>query len=260
MALGLVSVISSVVTLPIEMLCDTKRLDTFGATAGVTTRFALTSDISGDDSRVVRDPEGMVLVIVPDVSERTSTAMVHVPLAAKYPPDKTSPESLAETLPPHVWVRLATAANFSEEGKTSDKAIPVSKLVLGLDRVRVKRDVPPMATLVGENDLRSVGGRGRTVRLADVTWVELPALVLETAPIGRVFVYVPDVLAVTFMVNVHVPLARIVPPVNASVRVPPVYVGVPPQLELSPGDPLADKPEGKTSVAATPVSATKLSL
>jgi hypothetical protein len=99
----------------------------------------------------------------------------------------------------------------------------------------------------------SVGGVAPTITLAEVA-PPVPPSTDVTAPL--VLFFAPDVVAVTFTLNVHEPVAASVAPVKLILPDPPAAViEPPPQLPVSPVGAETTTPNGNVSVKPTPVRA-----
>src|ERR1700687_5872221 len=194
----------------------------------------------------------VVLLLVPEVVGVTFTLTAHELLAEIVPPLRLIEvlPAVAVNVPPHVLVAFGVAATCRPPGKVSVTATPLKAVpVFGLVMVKVRVEVPPTATLVGEKPLLMLGG-ATTVRPADAV-LPVPPLLEVTLPL--VLVYDPATVPVTVTLNWHWLLVLMPAPDNA-IPVGEVVVSVPPQTvaELF----ATVKPVGSVSVNPTPVSAT----
>ncbi len=132
-------------------------------------------------------------------------------------------------------------------------AAPVAAVALGFVSVMVSTLVSLVPTDAGAKLFAAVIEFSTPSREVAATVFE-PALVVVTAPIASVLVYVAAVLLVTLTVTVQEPLAGIVPPVSATVLPPFVAVTVPPVHVVAPaGVALLTRLAGYVSVNAAPV-------
>src|ERR1700687_3903244 len=156
----------------------------------------------------------VVLLLVPEVVGVTFTLTAHELLAEIVPPLRLIEvlPAVAVNVPPHVLVAFGVAATCRPPGKVSVTATPLKAVpVLGLVMVKVRVEVPPTATLVGEKALLILGG-ATTVREVVLLVVPVPPLVELTAPV--VLDLVPAVVPVTFTLTVHELLSAILPPLR----------------------------------------------
>ena len=82
----------------------------------------------------------------------------------------------------------------------------------------------------------------------------VPPSVDVIAPV--VLAFAPAMVPMMFTFTVQEPAAAIEPPLNVSVVSPAIGANVPPQVVTTPGVAATCKPEGSTSVNATPVRPT----
>jgi len=118
--------------------------------------------------------------------------------------------------------------------------------------VNVRIDVPPARIGVGLNPLAMTGGRSAVSVALPTLLMFVPLSVVErvplTLPCGQALV------AVTWTLTVHEPLAVMVPPVNVNDVAATAGDHVPPQVVLAAGVPATCTPKGSESVNAAPVS------
>src|SRR6266567_1017391 len=156
--------------------------------------------------------------------------------------------------PPQLPVSPFGVETTRPAGSVSVNATPVSEMVLitGLVMVKLKLVEPFNETVAKPNDFVMVGGLA-TVTLADAV-LPVPPLVEVTVPV--VLFFTPEVVPVTFTVNVQLLLTAIVPPVSETLPEPATAVAAPPQVLVNPFGVATTMPAGNVSVNATPVSAT----
>jgi hypothetical protein len=142
-------------------------------------------------------------------------------------------------------------------GKVSVNPIPVSVtgLPAGLLIVKARVLAPLRGIKDGVKALEIVGVLGfATVRVALLLVAPVPPLVDETTPV--VLLYVLRTLEVTLTLTVQELLAATVPPVRATIKDPAVAVAVPPHVLVRLLGVATTRFTGKSSVKATPCSAT----
>jgi hypothetical protein len=122
---------------------------------------------------------------LPDVL--TCTVTVQEPFPGIEPPVNVTLEALTLVDPPQVV--LARPETIIPLGKVSvSGAVRIAMVLLGLLKVIVRVENPPVRMAAGLKDLRTVGAtRGVTVKVATAGPVLLP-LPVCSAPIGRVLV------------------------------------------------------------------------
>jgi len=177
----------------------------------------------------------VVLDLVPAIVPVTFTVMEHEPLYASVPPDRlTVPEpAVADNVPLHVLLAPFGVATAKPEGRVSVKLTPVStRPALGLLMLNVKLVEPLSGIVAAPKALLMVGGLD-TLSVAVLLVAPVPPLVELTLPV--VLLLVPEVVAVTFTLTAHEPLAAIVPPLRLMELLFAAAVNVPPQLLVAPG-------------------------
>jgi hypothetical protein len=187
---------------------------------------------------------------------------LHEELAAKVAADRLTLADAAVAVivpPPHVPLRPLGVATTRPEGNVSVKPTPVSEVpVLVFDTVKVNVVLPFKATLAAPNDFVMVGGPS-TLTVAVLLVAPAPLSLEETVPV--VLACAPAEIPITLTPNVHDPLAAIVAPVRFRLPAPAVAVIVPPpQLPVKPFGVEINKPAGKVSLKATPVSEVTLAI
>lgn len=139
------------------------------------------------------------------------------------------------------------AARVTPNGKVSERATPVSAVpAFGLVMVNVSVEIPVGAMELGEKDLLMEGGATTVTEALAV--LPVPPFVEVTALV--VLFFAPAVAPVTVTLNVQLPLAEIIPPLN-TIELGAVVVNVPPHWIVE--DEATVKPTGKVSVKAMPV-------
>ena len=166
----------------------------------------------------------------------------------------------AFTVPlPHVVDAFGTAATVTPSGSVSETPRPCSAAapgaVLAIEIVSV--ETPPTTIGVGLKALLSVTfGAGITVSVALAGAELLAPCVVESAPAGIVFAYVPALPLVTFTVMMHVAAGPRLPADRARLLPPAAAVTVPlPHVVDALGAAAIATPGGSESVSDMPVSA-----
>src|SRR5882724_5729541 len=196
-----------------------------------------------------------LLFCIPTAVPFTFTLTVHEAPAARVAPARLAePEPAVAVIvpPPHDPANPFGVATTRPAGRLSVNAMPVSTMVLvaGLVMVKVKLVDPLRGIVNALNNLVMVGGDA-TVRLADAVF-PVPPLVEVTFPV--VLLFTPEVVPVTFTVNVQLLFTAMVPPVRLMLPDPATAVAVPPQVLLNPFGAATTSPAGNVSVNATPFS------
>ena len=124
---------------------------------------------------------------VPD--EVTFTVTVQEPLAGIEPPVKVTVElpATAVTVPPTHVVPAPPEITMPAGNVSTSGAVRVATVLLGLLKVMVRSEIPPVMMVAGLKDLLSVGGTiaaGVTIKVAAAGTVLLPLLVCN-APAAR---------------------------------------------------------------------------
>ena len=262
LAAGFVIVNCSDVVAFSEMVAGLKTLAMEGGATTVNTAVLLVVPVPPS----VEDTAPVVLLLLPALVPVTDTENVHDDPAAgdavKVPPDKLTvpvPATAVMVPLPQVPVMAGVAETTTPEGRLSVKPTPLRALtVFGLTTVKLSVLLKFNATVVGLNDLLTVGGP-TTVRLAfevlpvppsvEVTWTLL--------------FLVPPVVPVTDTENVQddptAGDAVSVAPERLTLPAPAFAVMVPlPQVPVMLGVADTTSPAGSVSVNATPLSELKV--
>jgi hypothetical protein len=150
---------------------------------------------------------------------------------------------------PHVVLAFGVGATTNPVGKASVNEMPVKAVVeFGFIIVKVRVATPPVQMVEALNDLLIVGWP-ITVIIAVLLVAPGPLSVELITPV--VFMHTQAVVPVTVTLNMQVPPAASVPPLN-EIMLGEVVVTVPPQMEALPVGTVI--PAGKVSVNDTPVS------
>jgi hypothetical protein len=204
----------------------------------------------------------VVLLSAPAAVPITFTVKLHEELAVKAAPDRVAlldPAVAVIVPPPQLPLKPLGVATTMPEGNVSVKPTPVSAVpALVFDTVKVNVVLPFNATLAAPNDFVMVGDPS-TVTVAVLLVAPAPLWLEETAPV--VLAWAPAVIPTTLTPNVHDPLEAIVAPARLRLPVPAVAINVPPpQLPVKPFGVEINKPAGKLSLKATPVSDVTLAI
>ena len=220
--------------------------------AWFTVKGAVLLVVPGPLSVAVMGP--VVLVTGPVAVAVTFTEMAHEPEAAMVPALRlTVPvPAVAVVVPLHVLLRPFDVETTRPEGSKSEKAMPLRLIVFGLLMVKLRLVLALNAIGVVPNALVMVGGLA-TVMIAEAV-LPVPPFVEVTAPV--VLFFTPEVVPVTFTMNLQMVPAATVPPLRLTLPLPAVAVVVPPHVLLSPFGVATTSPPGNVSVKATPFSAT----
>jgi len=223
---------------------------------GATTVILAAADPPEPPSTEVTAP--LVLFLMPAVVPVTFTLNVHEPLAAIVAPVRLMlPEPAVAVMvpPPQLPLSPFGVETTSPAGNVSVKPTPVSAVdALGLLMVKLSEVDPFSGTLGAPKDFAIDGGAGVATETLAEAVLPVPPSTEVTAPL--VLFFVPAVVPVTFTLNVHEPLAAIVPPVRLMLPDPATAEIVPlPQLPVSPFGVETTRPAGNESVNPTPVSA-----
>ena len=170
----------------------------------------------------------LTLFFTPAVVPVTSTATVHVPLAAIVPPLNVSVVSPALGVNvPQPGFALGVAATCNPDGSASVNATPVNALVVfGLVIVKVRVVTPPIGIVAAPNALL-IAAPPTTVSVAVLLVAPAPLSVELIAPV--VLFHTPAVIPVTVTLKLQVPAPASVPPLKLIV-LGAVVVSVPPQV------------------------------
>jgi hypothetical protein len=206
----------------------------------------------------------VVLLLLPALVPVTATEKVHAEPAAgdavRVPPDRLM--VLLPAVPlivplPQEPVTLGVEATTTPAGRLSVKATPLKALaVFGLVTVKLSVLLPFNATLVGLNDLLTVGGATTVIEAFDVfpvpPSVEVTCTLLFFTP-----AVVPLTLTEKLQDDPTAGVAVSVPPDRLTLPLPAVAVIVPlPHVPVNALGVATTRPAGKLSVNATPLSAT----
>ena len=206
---------------------------------------------------LVIDP--VVLTIAPGSVATTLTTIAHDDAPAIVPPlsDVDVAPATAVAVPPQVFetspVPLARPAGYA-----STNATPVSGCVFGFVIWIVIVDAPPTLTVDGENDFVVVGAVSAAT--VSVPLAAAPATAFALVIVLVVLTCAPMTVPTTLTTIKQLPLAGIVPPVNASEPAPAVASATPPQVLLAIGVASLTMPAGYVSVNEALVIATAFGL
>ena len=164
------------------------------------------------------------------------------------------PPAGALTTPGHVSLNPLGVSITTPAGNVSTKsAVNVAATPFVFPNVIVNVLVPPAPIVSGENTFPTVGNAAVTVRSSEAVPLSGASLLVTT---DVVFVTVPGVDEVTSTSTVHVPDARILPPLKFNVvsPAPGAHVGEPQFVVVAFGVLATDTPAGRLSVKSTPVN------